>query len=441
MVFLDESEISSLSSGQEKALSLIACISATISIFGSGLLLNLIFRAKNRTPYRRLLGFMSVWDIIFSIQVSLQGFLLPQETSQNVWAFGNDKSCSALGFFNQLSFATFFYNGALSYYYVLTIKGGMSEERFSNRVEPWFHVVCNGYPLITAVVGAGIGVYGESELGTGCWVNNWPENCGTDPTETGEECKSVLIAWIFAGLPIILLLLLVAVNNIVIYVHVRNTTRKSQRHSTYQSTRSLVQERRLQTVASQAFLYVGGFLLTQVWIMALKIVEGASLVQGKDLDRIFPVLILTVFFVPLQGLFNLLIYIRPIYFRVKDQYPSESSSWHIQRSLFGGKIQPSNSRSQLSVSKSGISSDLGDPSGLFTLPRSEKENRDSESKTAQRPSVLSHLAEDDQAGYPTILEATTREKNVANSSAEGINSSSEEQITPESFVFEHHPDD
>jgi len=235
----------------------------------------------------------------------------------------------------------------------MTIRGGMTEDAFRTRVEPWLHLICNAYPLITAVSGSIVGVYRENEIGPGCWVNKYPENCGPDPTETGETCKSVMIAWIFGGIPMLFLFVVVAVNNWLIYFFVRRTIEKSKRHSRIAATRAgmseatarslraaTAQEKRIQTVATHAFLYVMAFLSSQMWIMILRLLEGANLATASDEDQLFPILLLAQVFVPLQGFFNLLIYLRPLYRRARDKFPHETRWWAARRALWGDSIQP-----------------------------------------------------------------------------------------------------
>mmetsp|Transcript_29153 Transcript_29153/g.80052 ORF Transcript_29153/g.80052 Transcript_29153/m.80052 type:complete len:484 (-) Transcript_29153:314-1765(-) len=427
MTVLDESEISTLTDSQEKAIVLSGLMSATLSLWGSSTLLALIrskmAKRRSTSPYHRILACMSVWDIVFTLQIVLQPFLVPRATSQQVWAAGNDASCSAMGFWNQLSFAAFFYNGALSVYYVFTIRTGMPEHTFGRTIEPWLHLVCNVYPLVTAVVGAILGVYRENELGPGCWVNNYPENCGSDPTETGEPCRSVLIAWVFAGIPICMLMILVAVNNYLIFRHVRRTIRNSRRHSVHNfatvashnltaSVRATVptnldgssttirdsstvvdfaprQEKRIHTVATQSWMYVLGFLGSQGWIIIIKIIEGASLVTASQDDKIYPLLFIANFMVPLQGLFNLLIFLRPTYIRARDDYPSETRLWAFRRSFLGKRIQPTVSNNQRPTSGSQQSSSQ-DISTLFVLPdrkhnRTANDDEDDDDEYMMRP--------------------------------------------------------
>lgn len=62
-----------------------------------------------------------------------------------------------------------FYTSMMLYYYLLTIWSSMKDERYA-KLKKYIHVFCIGYPLITATVGAVLGMYHKVELGPGCWV-------------------------------------------------------------------------------------------------------------------------------------------------------------------------------------------------------------------------------------------------------------------------------
>jgi hypothetical protein len=132
---LPPSEISSLSDTQDIAISLLPIVPALLSIARSLIIISLVFKSPKKSPHRRILFAMSCCDIVALITYSLQGFLLPRETSQRALAIGNDASCSAGGFFNQFSFSAFFYSGTLSFYFLLPVRYGIKEDTFAKRIE------------------------------------------------------------------------------------------------------------------------------------------------------------------------------------------------------------------------------------------------------------------------------------------------------------------
>lgn len=165
-------EISSLSDGQEQALSLLQVTSGFLSLLGSCVILHQVWNSTKhrRTSYGRILVGLSVADIIASTSFALAPFLLPQDTSQRVWASGNDQTCSFLGFWSQLAYLAPWYNGILGFYYYLTIRCGVPRGVFAQQYEVWIHVGSWIFFVTSATVGASLGIYSESELGQGCWV-------------------------------------------------------------------------------------------------------------------------------------------------------------------------------------------------------------------------------------------------------------------------------
>lgn len=369
MSYIDESEVSNLSDAQEMALSLLPIPSSILSIIGSSIIIHLVYKASQRGPYMRILFGMSICDLITSLAWAIQGFVMPAATSQRVWAFGNDASCTAIGFLTQFAFSGFLYYGMLSYYYVLTIRWGVRDAKFSKYVEPWMHVISVGYPLITASVGAAMGFFHENELGIGCWINDYPRNCGFDPTETGMKCKSPLIGWIMGGSVILFILASIIVTNTIIYLHVRFTITRARRFAFFQqannnnhhhhhasaarttttsanhqtNNRQRQQEandsqtRRVRAVAAQCFLYVAAFVLCYTWTIAIRILEGTTF-EAKDEASIYFLLVGQAVFGPLTGWLNLIIYLRPRYLRCRKDIAQESKWWAVKRALFGDKI-------------------------------------------------------------------------------------------------------
>ena len=118
---------------------------------------------------------MSVGDIIASVGYAMGPFVVPQETSNRVWAFGNDSACNWAGFLVQLSFAPCFYTGCLSFYFLLTIRFGMALEKFAERLEPWMHMCVWLFVLPTAIYGSSVGMFSEFGVTMGCWINEYPK--------------------------------------------------------------------------------------------------------------------------------------------------------------------------------------------------------------------------------------------------------------------------
>lgn len=161
-----------LSVAQDKALSILPIPSAVLSILGSGAIIYMALKGRRHrkwTPYTRLLLGLSICDVIASLTIGTTAFLRPQK-SYRVWSFGNDVTCSAAGALLQFSYSAMLYSGMLSFYFLLTARYGIKNAFIAKWVEPWMHFIAIFYPLVTATVGAIMGVYSETGSGLGCYV-------------------------------------------------------------------------------------------------------------------------------------------------------------------------------------------------------------------------------------------------------------------------------
>eukprot|EP00980_Cylindrotheca_fusiformis_P017213 scaffold5297_cov104-Cylindrotheca_fusiformis.AAC.6 len=364
-------DIKQLSDGQEKVLAILPIPSAALSIMGSCIIISMALRRKNRrrwTPYTRLLIAMSMCDIVASATISIATFLRPRDTSSRVWAFGTDATCSAVGFMNQISFSAVLYNGMLSLYFLLTARFGFKNAQMARCIEPLMHIVSIGFPLVTAVTGSIIGVYGEAAAGLGCWVSDY--GCDKD----GDNCTSQIIAWLFYAKPALSVFICLIVNNSVIFLFVRRQTQAfsvsvskmertdsstspesidgfSTRHenavatedrqnATENAASSILQHqnRRLALVSSQAFLFVASYFICNVWSGIMALAESAAKTETQELEMMvnfYPIAVLQAALLPLQGLLNMMVYIRPKYLKWRNQFPHQPTIWAVKYAIWG----------------------------------------------------------------------------------------------------------
>jgi len=168
-----QGEISSLTDMQEISMSLVTIFSGLLSILGSSAIIYRVLKGSGRTPksYDRIMLGLSICDILTSITYAVTPLLLPQATSQRVWARGSETSCLFLGFLTQLSLTAVTYNCLLSFYYLATIKFSMTASDFASNLEPYFHILTVFFFLFTATGGVVFDIFAELELGQGCWVS------------------------------------------------------------------------------------------------------------------------------------------------------------------------------------------------------------------------------------------------------------------------------
>ena len=102
-----------------------------------------------------------------------------------------------------------------------------------------------------------------------------------------------------------------------VYAHVRNQENQMNK---YASSTTISEERKKQMthqrrVKNQAAMYVGAFLITWLFPTLFQLV---IVIAGKFP---YPLLLLTAIFVPIQGLLNLIVFIRPKFMRYKEKNP------------------------------------------------------------------------------------------------------------------------
>lgn len=159
----------SLSENQKKLVAVLPIPSAILSLIGSSSIVYMAMRSRRNptkkwTPYNRLIMGMSCFDILTSVTMTVASFLYPKETSNKAWVIGNETTCSIVGALNQLIYGVILYYGSLSIYFLLTARFGISNAKFAHRIEPFMHIFCFGYPLVTAFVGLFLDVYNEPEV-------------------------------------------------------------------------------------------------------------------------------------------------------------------------------------------------------------------------------------------------------------------------------------
>lgn len=184
----------------------------------------------------------------------------------------------------------------LSLYFLLVVKFGMSEERIARQVEPFMHLFAFGYPFVAAIYALVNDMYAEFDIGPGCWIND------------------KVYAGIFAGYTVLLIILMIVVNNLLIYLHVRNTFRTVAGRTLTDSTK------RVRAVAVQAFLYVGAFLACFSWSVVIRYTDNRY--DDSKEAELFPILVLQAILYPLQGFFSIFIYCRPKFLRFATSSPT-----------------------------------------------------------------------------------------------------------------------
>ena len=354
-----------LTARQEKAVAIIPIFTAGASIFGSIAVIASVVhehRRKRTNPYLRIMLALSSFDVLSSITIALGHFAVPASFSDRVWSFGNESTCIAAATIWQLSeCGVVFYSGYLSFYFLLTIRFGMTAKNFARQVEPWMHGLAIVWSVGTAIFGATIGMFGPQIFISGCWVKRQPKGFNKR-----INLSTVALSWVILGGVWFVFFVAVCINYLIIFKFVRSTIARGRRHtSTFhskfsrqdscsldfelesnnnnfpkRSRRSLdSQSRRIQEVATQGGFYVLAFTISNVTYAVAR--NFAVTVDNiSDERRWFPFMVFHQLVVPLQGAMNMAVYFRPKYIRCRSRFSDQTRLWALRRSIFGESVLP-----------------------------------------------------------------------------------------------------
>jgi hypothetical protein len=338
----DESD---LTLGQQVAITLVPAFSGTLSILGSSCIIWLLLadnRKKLKSVKYRFLFALCWCDVVNSLCFVFFSLPIPKDTP-GVWgAMGNYASCNAQGFFLQIGITGSFYNGALSLYFYKSVCSSMKDEQIAKKYEKWIHIVSLLWPVGTGIAAWQQDLYSYS--GLGCWIAPEPLRCHRrDDIDCIRGENAYIYAWVYCGIPLILLCLYIVYSMGMIYIQVKEVSRRaekwsigmvgassrsnasrlevmqwSDRNLNEGSTRSQISElasERTNEAAWQAFLYVIAYAVTHIWAF---VVFNIELGGGTNP---FYLLFIENFFWPLQGFANVFIFLRPRIQSVRKSSP------------------------------------------------------------------------------------------------------------------------
>ena len=302
--------------------------SAILSILGSSTVLYMILSDRKRKlsqSHNRLITAMSCIDILSSIAHAFATAPLPREYPFSYGASGTRGTCNAQGFFAQLSMAAPTYNAMLSIYYVLVVKYQINRKSIARKIEPFMHAVAILYPLSTAIAGLSIGLFNSN--GFTCYIHQYPFNCegrGIDCTRGNDASKYRLY---FVGVELVFIFIVNVICMIILIAFIQKRERARTKYIFRGSSPSSHKSEQSKNATRQALLFIGAFVITYVW----GFVSAANHAAKGSAN--FTVLILGGFFVPLQGFFNFIVYLRPRYNSLRKANSSKSFLWLLKNSV------------------------------------------------------------------------------------------------------------
>lgn len=350
---------------------------ALLSVAGSLLIIQRIVRSKEllSKTYERLMLGLSLVDTLNSIRLVIFPLVYRPYTAPST-------ACTIEGFVVTLGFAGPVYNAVLTFYYVLIIIYNVPNQRIITHYEPWLHVTAVGYGLVGAFLGLSLGVFNPNSSGLSCWAAEWPTGCLD--SENGVECErgESMAAFSYAVglLPLFGVLFALISGNTVIYCTVRRIVAKTETYtspavgfaratvdsgaihssvdelelasqsstttsietpsgatasannntrcietpsdataSANNNTRSPPTVTKTTAVAVQSISYVLAYLICFIWPFVIVVVEVAA--PSTPRRYLFVLHMLEMIFYPIQGLFNALVYVRPMVTRLRRQDP------------------------------------------------------------------------------------------------------------------------
>ena len=337
---------------------------------------SLTARNKNRLKqnqesyvYQRLLGGMSCCDMAISTAYILSTWTIPKGTPGAYHAIGNNATCQVQGFLVHFGgTGTPVYNACLAVYYLMVVKYGWNETQLRKYAEPWLHFTSVSIAFTGSFIALMLDLYGNATLW--CWIVG----------EQGNLFRFVL-GYVFIWMSMII----ATICMVILYRTVRrqeqtrfqyndpsismriqsvdnsnvgleaeiaspsttSTRAKRRRDSLRELNNPDIAHRYSRQVLHQAVWYLTAFYLT--WIFAtINRLWQLTLLEGSP----YIILLLHATFAPCQGFFNLLVYMRPRYLRIRKQNPTYSR-WQVIKDIFqaAGTTPVSDTEQQASSSQ------------------------------------------------------------------------------------------
>lgn len=339
--------ISQASPAQGKALALVPRFSSFLSLLGSLYIVYDVLRmprAKHKVYHRLMLG-MSLFDCIASTAWFVGTWAIPSDVLPVYGAHGNQATCTLEGFLIQLSISTAIYNGCLACYYFLVIRLSWSDRQLKkSRVEYLFHAVAITFGFGTATAAAAMNLF--NPFGWNCWLSAVPFGCRESWLHGGESTcgrgdNATLYQWLFYFIPLWAIIFLVTIlMSLIVYYFVQQersnaqwdfsinnsnssphltlstvslSTSLAKSTSIRRPRASMRSSQRARETTWQAICYVGSFLLTWTFPTIL-------IIHELMVDQIYyHWVLLMALFMPAQGFFNFLVYLRPRHLKAKAE--------------------------------------------------------------------------------------------------------------------------
>mmetsp|Transcript_18052 Transcript_18052/g.26815 ORF Transcript_18052/g.26815 Transcript_18052/m.26815 type:complete len:510 (-) Transcript_18052:272-1801(-) len=293
---------------------IIPTVTGTISFLSSSTIIYIIARSKSgiKTAYHRIILGLSIADCLTSLAVALTTIPMPKDVIYPfaLASYGNVATCEAQGLIYIVgNVACFSMNGILNIYYLCSLRFNMKEHTFRNYLEIPLYIL-----MLALSIGVSCGAFLNQEIinpsptDPFCVPNSYPVDCTKEdnPDCRGGGGRGAFTPGYLATLSIGTSTLLVTMT-LIIHSFYRNERklRKSVKDKQIKEDDEELQallfaQKTYGIITRQALLYIAAFVIT--WIFGF--------FEYLLIDRGLRILsILRILLQPLQGLFNLMIFV------------------------------------------------------------------------------------------------------------------------------------
>jgi hypothetical protein len=304
---------------QQIALVVLSLISGLISFAGSIILASIIWRdrqSKLKFVYHRILFAVSILDCVTSLVFAFGFLAVP---SGFFWgAIGNTTTCEVSGFLTIFLGAQFLYNFGLAFYFLMIIYFKKSQKFIAKHFEPFIHIFSLCFPLGIALIALkSTSLNPLLYVGGWCYLYPYPPTC-IAPDNVNVKCIRGMNSQVVRQCMIAIAVVAPFVGIVICMIMIVHRIRSIAAASLPFSMRSQMDQKVRQTTI-QALLYIGAMLVPCILI----IVTQTMWSYDPTLRFIFGLLVKLI--VPLQGFFNLIIYIRPRILALRQRHGGTGS--------------------------------------------------------------------------------------------------------------------
>jgi len=160
--------------------------------------------------YHRLMLAVSIYVLLWSPWMMYGSAALPIESPDYPWASGNFRTCTAQGFFAQLSTAIPAYYVSLSCFsWIVVVYGNFDPSKYA-WVEKYIHIGVNLWVLASASALVYLEAFNQTKGWPSCWIGAVPQGCGKAsgiPCTRGPQNHEQIRSFFLGGLSLAFLVI------------------------------------------------------------------------------------------------------------------------------------------------------------------------------------------------------------------------------------------